>query len=68
MEGDERSRAREWEAVADRSRVEERSFAAFGLLISERLVTRSLPLPVLTSFGVVEGARVVIGAEGRTGG
>ena len=66
MEGDERRRAREREAVTGRSRVEERSFA--GLLISERLVTRSLPLPVLTSFGLVEGARVPIGAEGRAGG
>ena len=38
MGGEERSRAREREAVTDRSRVEERPFAAFGLLISELLV------------------------------
>ena len=49
MEGDERSRTREREAVTDRSCVEERSFVAFGLLISERLV---------------EGARVPIRAGG----
>ena len=65
MEGVERGRAREREAVSDRSRVEERSFA--GLLISERPVTRSLPIPVLTSFGLVEGARVAIRAKGRAG-
>jgi len=38
MEGDERSRTREREGVTDRSCVEEKSFVAFGLLISERLV------------------------------
>ena len=38
MERDERSRAREREAVTDRSRVPERSLAAFGLLVSERLM------------------------------
>jgi len=37
--------------LTDRSRVEEIYFA--GLLMSERLVTRSLTLPVLTSFGPV---------------
>ena len=36
MDGDERNRARAREAVTDRSRFEERSFA--GLLISARLV------------------------------
>ena len=66
MAGDERSRAREREAVTDRSRV--RSLAAFGLLISERFVTRSLPLAVLTSFGLVKGTRVPIRAEGRAEG
>ncbi len=37
MEGDERNRVREWEAITDRRRIEEEYSDAFTLLISDPL-------------------------------